>query len=70
MSRYTVKVYVVQKADPVTHKGGEILAAKLTYADAHKIAKDFAPAKVTCLLADKSDLPNAPDAVVSRDVRN
>lgn len=70
MRGYTVKVYVVQKADPATGKAGELLAVKLTFAEAHQIAKAQAPAKVTCVLADKTNLPNVPDAVVGRDPRN
>ncbi len=57
---YVVKVYVVQQADAAGHLIGPILAAKLTYADAHQIAKIFAPAKVTCVLADKTPHPNGP----------
>ena len=45
---FTAKVYIVQKAD------GTLLAVKLTHVVAHQIAKDHAPAKVTCAVADKS----------------
>ncbi|WP_266032597.1 hypothetical protein [Brucella intermedia] len=61
MGRYTVKVYIVQKADKNGNLNGPVLAAKLTYADAHEIAKKFAPAKVTCFIADKNAAPNNPD---------
>lgn len=54
---YKVKTYVVQKAD---RKGnlGEVLAVKLTFESAHRIAKRCAPAKVTFVMADKTDEPN------------
>jgi hypothetical protein len=54
---YQAKVYVVQRFD---HDGrhGPVVAVKLTHADAHKIAKDLAPAKVTCVIADKTPEPN------------
>ena len=54
---YQAKVYVVQRFD---HDGrhGPVVAVKLTHADAHRIAKDHAPAKVTCVIADKTPEPN------------
>ena len=61
MSSFTVKVYVVQQADRNGNLVGPVLAAKLTLKDAHAIAKQFAPAKVTCIIADKTPLPNGPD---------
>ena len=61
MSSFTVKVYVVQQADRNGNLIGPVLAAKLTLKDAHAIAKQFAPAKVTCIIADKTPLPNGPD---------
>lgn len=70
MRGYTVKVYVVQQADPKTGAAGALLAVKLTFADAHQIAKTHAPAKVTCVLADKTPDLNTPDAVGSRALRN
>lgn len=62
MRGFTVKTYVVQKADRDGNLIGPVLAVKLTFADAHRIAKDFAPAKVTFVLADKTPFPNGPDA--------
>ena len=59
MSKYTVTVYVVEKADRSGNLVGGVLAAKLTYQAAHKIAKAHAPARVTCIIADKTDQPNA-----------
>jgi hypothetical protein len=55
---YQVKIYIVQKSD---RNGtlGEILAVKLTFTAAHKIARALAPAKVHCVLADKSDQLNS-----------
>ena len=61
MSSFTVKVYVVQQADRHGNLIGPVLAAKLTLKDAHAIAKEFAPAKVTCIIADKTPVPNGPD---------
>src|SRR5690606_34731845 len=52
--KFTVKVYIVQKADRKGHLHGEVLAAKLTRQAAHEIAKANAPAKVTCITADKT----------------
>ena len=62
MSSFTVKVYVVQQADRHGNLIGPVLAAKLTLKDAHAIAKEFAPAKVTCI-NDKTPVPNGPDHV-------
>jgi hypothetical protein len=60
MSKFQVKVYIVQKADKDDKLTGPVLAAKLTYGAAHAVAKQYAPAGVTCILADKSELPNNP----------
>lgn len=60
---YKVKVYVVQKADRQGRLQGEVLAVKLTHTAAHAIAKAHAPAKVTCVLADKSEYLNGPEHV-------
>jgi hypothetical protein len=60
MGSYSTKVYIVQGADAQGNLQGPIIAAKLTFADAHQIAKTFAPAKVTCVVADKSPRPNGP----------
>lgn len=60
MSGYTCKVYVVQKADRAGRLYGEVIAVKLTWAEAHAIAKAFAPAKVACVVADKTPHPNGP----------
>jgi len=62
-SKFSVKVYIVQKADRKGNLQGEVLAAKLTHSAAHEIAKNNAPAKVTCIVADKSPIPNGPDYV-------
>ncbi len=61
MAGYTTKVYVVQQADRDGNLTGPVIAAKLTFKDAHQIAKDFAPARVTPFIADKSPTPNNPD---------
>lgn len=62
MGHFEPRIYIVQKADPQTRKlTGEILAVKLSAGPAHKIAKQFAPAKVTCIPADKTDLINNPE---------
>jgi hypothetical protein len=50
---FHVKTYVVQKPD------GELLAVKLTRATAQQVARKFAPAKVTLVVADKEDLDAA-----------
>ena len=62
-SKFAVKVYVVQKADRQGRLHGDVLAVKLTHAAAHRIARDNAPAKVTCVLADKTGFPNGPEQV-------
>lgn len=49
---------MVQRADNSGKPIGEVLAVKLTYIAAHKIAKEFAPARVTCIQADKTNYPN------------
>ncbi|MCA1775269.1 MAG: hypothetical protein LC676_06570 [Loktanella sp.] len=61
--RYTAKVYVVQKADRQGNLHGPVLAVKLTHADAHAVARAFAPARVTCVMADKTPDPNGPDSI-------
>lgn len=61
--RYTVKVYVVQKADRTGRLYGDVLAVKLTYRDAREVARANAPAKVTCVLADKTPYLNGPEHV-------
>lgn len=55
VSKFVVKTYVVQKYD---RKGnpGEVLDVKLTFAAAHALAKENAPAKVIPILADKVPL--------------
>ena len=58
---YSCKVYVVQKADQDGNLTGPVVAVKLTHDDAHAIAKECAPAKVTCVLADKGPQANAVD---------
>jgi len=60
-SRYSVKVYVVQKADRMGRLVGDVLAVKLTHGAAHEIAKAHAPAKVTCVMADKTPFLNGPE---------
>lgn len=60
MSQYVCKVYVVQQADRQGNLIGEVLAVKLTHRDAHAIARRFAPAKVTMVIADKTPEPNGP----------
>jgi len=61
MAAYTSKIYIVQKFN---RKGepGDIIAVKLTFAAAHAIAKEFAPAKVVFAIADKDVKPNIPVA--------
>ncbi|WP_113155968.1 hypothetical protein [Nitratireductor sp. OM-1] len=61
MAGYSVRVYVVQLADAQGNLTGPVVAAKLTYKAAHEIAKEYAPAKVTPMIADKSSVPNNPD---------
>jgi hypothetical protein len=65
MSEYTVKVYVVQKADRAGNLG-PVLAVKLTHAAAHALAKQHAPAKVIFAVADKTQDLNASDYISSR----
>jgi hypothetical protein len=48
LSKYETKVFIVQRAS------GEVIAAKLRFADAHDIAKRNAPARVLFALADKT----------------
>jgi len=62
-SKFRVKVYIVQKADRQGRLYGEVLAAKLTRQAAHEIAKANAPAKVTCIIADKTPYLNGPEHV-------
>lgn len=62
-SKFAVKVYVVQKADRMGRLHGDVLAVKLTHAAAHQIAKENAPAKVTCVMADKTEFLNGPEHV-------
>jgi hypothetical protein len=62
-SKFAVKVYVVQKADRQGRLHGDVLAVKLTHAAAHTVAKQNAPAKVTCVLADKTEFLNGPEHV-------
>jgi hypothetical protein len=49
---YEVKVFIVQKAN------GELLGAKLTRGAAQSIARYYAPAKVTVMVADKQVVPS------------
>ena len=44
---YEVRTYVIQKAD------GELVGVKLTREAAQSIARYYAPAKVTVVVADK-----------------
>ncbi len=48
-----VKTYVVLKADRESRLTGEVLAVKLTFSAAQRIAKENAPAKVELHWADK-----------------
>ena len=64
-SKFQVKVYVVQKADRQGHLVGDVLAVKLTHGAAHQIARANAPAKVTCVMADKTDFLNGPEHVTN-----
>ena len=59
------KVYIVQKYD---RRGvpGEVLAVKLTFAAAHQVAKDHAPAKVLFGTADKTLELNVSDHTKGR----
>jgi len=47
MAAYTSKIYIVQKYDR-QGQPGEVIAVKLTFAAAHAIAKEFAPAMLDC----------------------
>lgn len=55
---YSVKTYVVEKADRNGEVTGPVLAVKLTHGAAHDVAREHAPCKVTCVLADKTSEPN------------
>lgn len=58
---YSAKTYIVQRADANGNLRAETpIAVKLTFEAAQKIARmpGIAPAKVTLLIADKSDKPN------------
>jgi hypothetical protein len=70
MGKYTAKVYVVQQADADDKPIGPVLAVKLTFGDAHGIAKAYAPARVTCIVADKTPFPNNPEHRLARHSRN
>lgn len=62
MGDFKPRIYIVQKANQQTRQvTGEILAVKLVAGPAYRIAKQFAPAKVTCIPADKTDLINNPE---------
>jgi hypothetical protein len=61
-----VKVYIVQRARPDGSIDPTIVAAKLTHALAHNIAKDFAPARVVPLIADKTPGENGETSSSSR----
>lgn len=52
MSSFRTKVYIVQRAN------GDVIAAKLTFIDAHQIAKAHAPARVLFAIADKTQTLN------------
>jgi hypothetical protein len=64
MAGYVNKVYVVQRAND------ELIAVKLTHLAAHQIAKEHAPAKVTCVIADKTTLRNVPAPISSQSFCN
>ena len=49
-----IKVYVVQRIRPDGTEDPRIVAVKLTHHAAHLIARQFAPARVKPLVADKS----------------
>ncbi len=49
-----LKVYLVQRARDDGTIDPEILAAKLTHAAAHEVARRYAPARIVSLVADKS----------------
>ena len=69
-SKFTVKVYVVQKADRDGRLYGDVLAVKLTRQAAHEIAKAHAPAKVTCVIADKTPYLNGPEHLSNHPICN
>lgn len=69
-SKFVVKVYVVQKADRQGKLYGDVLAVKLTHEAAHAVAKANAPAKVTCVLADKTPYLNGPEHASHHPPRN
>lgn len=58
---YEVKCYVVQKAN-ADGGLGQVLAVKLTHAQAHAIAKAHAPARVHFVVADKTEALNVDPA--------
>jgi hypothetical protein len=62
LSKFVSKVYVVQRATRDGDLYGPPVAVKLTFEAAHALAKKYAPARVTYVLADKSGVPNGPDA--------
>ena len=53
-----IKVYVVQRVLEDGSISADIVACKLRHIDAHQIAREFAPARVTPLVADKSPIAN------------
>lgn len=67
---FTAKVYIVQRADNDGNLFGEVVAAKLTFGEAQRIAasKGVAPAKVTMLIADKTTEPNGVGQIGHHDV--
>ena len=65
MSEFTVKVYVAQRVD-ARGRLGEVLAIKLTHAAAHAVAKAYAPAMVSCIVADKTTFANMPAQISPR----
>jgi hypothetical protein len=52
------KVYLVQRVNPDGSEDPTIVAVKLTHLLAHQIARQFAPARVKALVADKTDEVN------------
>jgi hypothetical protein len=69
-SKFQIKVYVVQKADRNGRLVGDVLAVKLTRSAAHQVARDNAPAKVTCVMADKTAFLNGPEHVSNHPICN
>lgn len=59
MAGFSTKVYIVQKYER-GGRPGEVIAAKLTFAAAHELAKKHAPAKVVFAVADKTSDVNVP----------